>query len=125
MTLNILIVDDSKLVRAMIRQSLEMAQVQFVSIEEAGNGLEGIDALRKHSADLVFCDIHMPEMDGIAMIEAMQKSETLKSIPVIVISSEGGKQQIEHLERLGIQSYIRKPFTPEMVSEAVERVLEQ
>lgn len=123
MALNILIVDDSKLVPAVIKQTLEMVQIETDSCYQAKNGQEGLEILRNHKIDLVFSDIHMPIMDGVEMIDTMRKDETLKDIPVIVVSSEGSQQRIDYLKNIGIKSFIQKPFTPESISEAIETVM--
>ena len=119
----VLIVDDSKLAHAVIQQSLEMAGIACDSFHTAFNGQEGLAVLETHSIDLVICDIHMPVMDGIAMITAMRREERWKSIPVVVISSEGGQERVNRMRELGIRSFIRKPFTPELVREAVDLAL--
>ncbi len=123
MPLNILIVDDSKLVHAMIAQTLEMANVEIQEVLHAMNGKEGLEVLHNHSIDLVFSDIHMPVMDGIEMIETAFRDENLKSIPIIVISSEGSHKRIDELKHFGVKHYIRKPFTPEMINEVIQQVM--
>ncbi len=119
MSINILVVDDSKLVHAMIEQTLEMAGIEIAQHYKAMNGAEGLAILRSHPVDLIFSDIHMPEMDGVEMIRTMMKEESLKIIPIVVISSEGSKKRIDELKEIGVQHFIRKPFTPEIISEVV------
>ena len=121
MPLNVLIVDDSKLVHAMIAQTLEMADVEIQEVLHAMNGKEGLDILRRQPIDLVFSDIHMPVMDGIEMIEAAFQDEKLRSIPIVVISSEGSHKRIDELKNFGVKHYIRKPFTPETINEVVKQ----
>ncbi len=123
MALKILIVDDSRLVPAVISQTLEMAQVEVEELHKAGNGQEGLEILRAHPVDLVFSDIHMPVMDGVAMIDAIKNDENLKEIPIIVVSSEGSQQRLDYLKNIGIKAFIQKPFTPEAISEAIELVM--
>ncbi len=123
MSLSILIVDDSRLVHAMIAQTLEMTNVDVKEVLHAMNGKEGLEILRTRPIDLVFSDIHMPIMDGVEMIEVASKEETLRSIPIIVISSEGSHKRIDELKNCGVQHYIRKPFTPEMINEVVQQVM--
>lgn len=123
MPLKILIVDDSKLVHAMIAQTLEMANVEIDELIHAMNGKEGLDKLQSQPIDLVFSDIHMPQMDGIAMIEAMRGQDALKDLPVVVISSEGSHKRLDELKHFGVQHFIRKPFTPEMINEVIHEVM--
>ncbi len=124
MSYNILIVDDSKLVKTVITKTLELAKVPVNELHYASNGKKGLVALREKQVDLVFCDIHMPEMTGEEMIEVMQEDTVLKSIPVIVVSTEGSKERIEHLKAKGVKDIIRKPFTPGSIRNAVLKEME-
>lgn len=123
MALKILIVDDSKLVHAMIAQTLDMSGVEIDEVCHAMNGKEGLEKLRSQSLDLVFSDIHMPVMDGIEMIERIRQDENLRHIPVVVISSEGSHKRIDDLKHFGVQHFIRKPFTPEMINDVIHEVM--
>ena len=123
MALNILVVDDSETVRNIIRKTLGLAQLPVGELYTAANGQEALDILRANWVDLVLCDINMPVMTGVEMIERMSEDEELKAVPVIVISTEGSTTRIEELKTKGVSAYIRKPFTPEQVREVVEQVL--
>ncbi|MBN2329095.1 MAG: response regulator [Candidatus Omnitrophica bacterium] len=123
MPFNILIVDDSKIVHAMLTQALEMTDIELGEIFHAMNGREGLDLLRRHSVDLVLSDIHMPEMDGVEMVEQVRLDESLRSIPIVVISSEGSRKRMEQLRENGVQYFIRKPFTPEKINESIRQAM--
>jgi two-component system chemotaxis response regulator CheY len=123
MAFNILVVDDSKLVHSVIAKTLEMAEVPVKQLHFAENGEIGLEQLAEHPIDLVFSDLHMPVMNGMEMIERMQANEHLKSIPIIVISSEGSKTRLKHLKEEGVKAIIRKPFTPESVRNVVFEVM--
>ncbi|HOQ89467.1 MAG TPA: response regulator [Candidatus Hydrogenedentes bacterium] len=123
MAYNILVVDDSATVRAVIRKTLELSGIELGEFLEAANGKEGLETLRKSWVDLVFCDINMPVMNGEEMIRAMREDEELRSIPVVVVSTEASSTRIESLHRLGVQDYIKKPFTPEMLRNVVKTLL--
>ncbi len=124
MAFNILVVDDSETVRAVIARTLEMAAVPVRSLREASNGEEALAILRKEWIDIVFSDINMPVMTGVEMISRMQEDELLSTIPVIVVSTEGSKTRMEELMNKGVHAYIRKPFTPEKVKEIIDELLE-
>lgn len=115
MALNILVVDDSKTVRAVIAKTLRLTEVPINELLEAGNGKEALDILKDHWVDLIFSDINMPVMGGVEMIQQIQQDDVLKTIPVIVVSTEGSATRIEQLKGQGVRAYIRKPFTPELV----------
>ena len=122
MALNILVVDDSVTVRAVIRKTLGVAEVPVGELYEAGDGAEALEILKDAWVDLVFADINMPVMTGVEMVEKMAEDGLLKSIPVVVVSTEGSKTRIEELKAKGISAYIRKPFTPEEVKLVVEQI---
>ena len=123
MALNILIVDDSETVREVIAKTLNLAKVPVTELYMAANGKEALSILSEKWVDLVFSDINMPVMGGVEMIERMHQDELLKSIPVIVISTEGSATRIEQLKTKGVCAYIRKPFTPELIRKVVDDVM--
>ncbi|MBN2308067.1 MAG: response regulator [Candidatus Hydrogenedentes bacterium] len=123
MALNILIVDDSETVRAIIAKALSLAQIPVGELHNASNGEEGLQVLRDEWIDLVFSDINMPVMGGVEMIERMGEDDLLKRTPVIVVSTEGSATRIEQLKQKGVSAYIRKPFTPEAIREVVDGIL--
>lgn len=123
MAFNILVVDDSDTVRAIIAKTLRLAEVPINELREAANGEEALAILKDQWIDLVFSDINMPVMTGMEMIERMHEDENLRSIPVVVVSTEGSKTRIEDLIQKGVRAYIRKPFTPEILKDIVEKVL--
>jgi two-component system, chemotaxis family, chemotaxis protein CheY len=120
MALNILLVDDSTTVRAVIARSLELAGVPVGNLHQAANGREALAILGSEWIDLVFADINMPVMNGVEMIEKMREDGLLQTIPVIICSTEGSVSRIEQLRASGVRAYIRKPFTPELLRQVVE-----
>lgn len=123
MPYNILIVDDSETVRAVLARTLEMAGVAVSTLHQAANGEEALEVMKNNWIDLVFSDINMPGMGGVEMIERMQESDLLGTVPVVVVSTEGSKTRIDDLLSKGVRAYIRKPFTPEKVKAVVEKLL--
>lgn len=124
MTLNILIVDDSRTVRTVIAKTLDLAEIPVGELYQAENGEEALAVLADNWIDLVLADINMPVMNGIEMVERMREDGLLKTIPVITVSTEGSATRIEELKRKGVRAHIRKPFTPETIREIVNDVLE-
>jgi two-component system, chemotaxis family, chemotaxis protein CheY len=123
MALKILIADDSATVRAVIAKALAIAGIPVGEVMEASNGQEALDILGKNWVDLVFTDLNMPVMGGMEMIAKMAESDLLKTVPVVVISTEGSASRVEELKAKGISAYLRKPFTPEMLREVVNNTL--
>ncbi len=118
MALNILIVDDSSVMRSMIQKTLKIAQIPTGEIVQAGDGKEGLEKLKNHWVDLVLVDINMPVMNGEEMIGHMKADPEMRDIPIIVVSTEGSVTRIERLKRLGIH-FIQKPFSPELLRDSV------
>jgi len=121
MALNILIVDDSAVTRAMVRKILGMSDVPLGEVVEAGNGQEGLDALETHWVDVVLADINMPVMNGEEMIDRIRTNPVHKDLPVIVVSTEGSQTRIERLISKGVK-FIHKPFNPETVREVIQEI---
>lgn len=123
MSLNILVVDDSATVRAVIKKTLEIAEIPVSELYQAENGKEALDILSESWIDLVFADINMPVMTGIEMVEKMAADGLLKTIPVVIVSTEGSATRIEQLKAKGVSAYIRKPFTPELLRSVVDDIV--
>ncbi len=123
MALNILMVDDSETVRAVIAKTLKLADIPINELHQASNGEEALTLLKAHWIDLILCDINMPVMSGVEMIERLQEDEILKTIPIVVVSTEGSATRIEQLKSKGVRAYIRKPFTPEQIRGIVEDII--
>lgn len=123
MSFNILIVDDSRTIRSVIKKTLYIAGVPLNEVYEASNGLEGLQFMRDSWIDLCFADINMPVMNGIEMIEKMLEDQLLAKLPVVIVSTEGSKTRIEELFKKGVRAYLRKPITPEIVRNVVKEIL--
>jgi two-component system chemotaxis response regulator CheY len=123
MSYRILIVDDSAIVRKVMAKTIAMSGVKTDEPLQAGDGQQALDVLKKEWVDLVFLDINMPIMNGIEFMERVSKDETLKSIPVVVVSTEGSTERKDRLKELGIKVYLRKPVTPEAVATVVKAML--
>ncbi len=121
MAINILIVDDSAVMRSMILKTMRMAGLPLGETYQAANGQEGLDVLNQHWIDLVIADINMPVMNGEEMIDRMQENPDTKEIPIIVVSTEGSKTRIERLQHKGAK-FIHTPFSPEIIRDTIEAI---
>ncbi len=119
MNYSVLIVDDSPLLRATARRAVIQAGIAPENIREAPNGKEALAALDERRSDLVLLDINMPVMDGFAFAEAKAARPDLASVKVALVTTEGNKQRIERMGKLGIHDYLRKPFEPEELRKLV------
>jgi len=116
--LNVLVVDDSAVMRAMIVRTLKMSGLAIGEVHEAADGREGLEALDRHWIDLVLVDINMPVMNGEEMIAAVRARAEWADLPIIVVSTEGSRTRIDRLQRQGSR-FIHKPFSPERVREVI------
>jgi len=123
MAYNILVVDDSAIVRAVIKKTFKISGVDVGELFEAENGKEALEIVANNWIDLVFADINMPVMGGIEMLEKMSADGLLTTIPVVIVSTEGSSTRIEQLKSKGIRAYIRKPFAPELIRKVVDDIM--
>lgn len=122
MSLNVMVVDDSLVMRAMVLKTLHLAGLPIGEVYEASNGREGLELLEKNWVDLIFADINMPVMSGEEMIEQIRANPLWSDLPIVVISTEGSQTRIERFMQKGI-CFIHKPFTPEVVREVVNAII--
>lgn len=123
MSLNVLIVDDSETVRAVLGKALRLAELPIEQCHEAANGQEALDLLREKPVDLIFTDINMPVMTGLELIAQLSADGTLSAIPVIVVTTEASQQRVDYMKQSGVAAYVRKPFYPEQLRDTVNQVL--
>jgi len=122
MAINVLIVDDSAVMRAMILKAMHMSGLPLGEIYQAADGRQGLEALNEHRIDLVLLDINMPVMNGEQMIDCMIADPDLKDTPFVVISTEGSQTRIERIQRKGAR-FVHKPFSPEILCNTVKDIL--
>jgi two-component system chemotaxis response regulator CheY len=115
---NILIVDDSAVMRAMILKTLRLTGLPLGDVHQAANGAEGFACARTNWVDLILADINMPVMTGVEMIEKLRETPETRDIPIIVVSTESSDTRIQWLAERGV-AFVHKPFTPERLRETV------
>ena len=123
MSHSVLVVDDSILMRTALKRTIEMSDLDMSDFYEAANGQEALDLLSSNTVDLIFTDLNMPVMDGIELTHRLKASKEYAGIPIIVISTESSKTQIDNLKAEGIDDFLHKPFTPEQFKAVIKRNL--
>lgn len=113
----VILVDDERWVRVVLRKAVEQTKLPFEIVQECANGLEAIDALQKHRADLVISDVKMPIMDGIALAEQM----TQMSANLILVSGYDDFQLAQKAIRFGVKDYLLKPVEMEAMADCLGR----
>ena len=118
MGIKILIVDDHQIMRSMITNMLKTNQ-DYVFVE-ASNGQQALEILRADpEIKLVLCDVNMPEMDGVQFLDERQNISIHANTPVMMITSERGKDLIDKCKEKGVETWITKPFKKEELIEAI------
>lgn len=115
-----LVVDDSAITRRILVNSLRM--IGFTDIVEAGDGKQALN-LCDSSVDVVLTDWNMPGMAGVELVRALRANPEFTSLPVLLITSRNGKEDVVEAANAGIDGYIVKPFTPEILKTKIEEVL--
>ena len=120
---NILIVDDSAITRAMIRRTLILCGLNLGQIFDASDGKAALAVLATQHVDMVLADLHMPVMGGAELAGRIILNPLTRHIPLIAVTAEPSLARLQELQRTGIRAIVRKPFTPEAIRDAVTDVL--
>jgi two-component system chemotaxis response regulator CheY len=122
MALNVLVVDDSSVMRKMIIRTLKLSGLPIGQVHEAGNGQEGLDQMDRHWIDLALVDLNMPVMTGEEMIERLRENQVTADVPVVVVSTDGSEARLARI-RPKVAGFVHKPFTPEQLGAAITKVV--
>jgi len=117
----ILTVDDSKTVRIIVRKAFKQFDCQIL---EAANGVEGLSVAAKDLPDLILLDITMPVMDGVETLTRLKSDPHLRGIPVMMLTAEGGKENVLKIAKIGVRDYIVKPFKEDLLIEKANRIID-
>ena len=123
MNCNVLIVDDSPILRTAIKKVVKLAGVADERIHEAGNGKEALEILETIWVDLVLLDLNMPVMDGETFAQTLKDTGKHQGTPIIVVSTESNKERLDRLKTLGVRSTLHKPFEPEDLCRLINEVM--
>ncbi len=118
----ILIVEDSATMRSLLAAALEEIGVP-VSITEATSGFEALRCLPREDFDLVVTDINMPDINGLELVSFMKNNEKYRSIPMVIVSTEGAERDQARGMELGANAYVVKPFEPEALRKIARELL--
>ena len=121
-SLKFLVVDDFSTMRRIIRNLLK--ELGFVNVEEAEDGAVGLRKLQDGNFDFVVSDWNMPNMDGLTMLQNIRANETLKKIPVLMVTAEAKKENIVAAAQAGASGYIVKPFTAATLDEKLNKIFQ-
>ena len=123
MSFNVLIVDDSSSMRAIIKKIIRVSGFGVGEFLAAADGKEALKTLADKWVDLVLTDINMPNMNGMELIAEMKKDELMRSIPVVVVTTEGSEKKMQEAMDLGAKGYVKKPFLPEDIKRTLSSIM--
>ncbi|TAL79792.1 MAG: chemotaxis protein CheY [Burkholderiaceae bacterium] len=122
-TIKILVVDDFPTMRRIIKNLLK--DLGFENVDEAEDGLIGLEKLRNSSFDLVVSDWNMPNMDGLDMLKEIRADAALGKLPVLMVTAEAKKENIIAAAKAGASGYVVKPFTAATLEEKLYKIFEK
>jgi two-component system cell cycle response regulator len=118
MATKILSVDDSRTIRLIVGKAF---RPYAATILEAANGEEGLAVAAREKPDLIILDVTMPVMDGVTMLTKLKEDPALKTIPVIMLTAESGRENVLLIAKLGVRDYLVKPFKEDQLIEKAGR----
>ena len=120
LNMKILIVDDFSTMRRIVRNILK--QLSFNNVDEAEDGDVALEKLKNGSYDFVITDWNMPNMTGLELLKAIRADEALKDLPVLLITAEAEKENVVLAAQAGVNDYIVKPFTGDVLQQKINRI---
>ena len=123
MSFNVLIVDDSGAMRAVIRKIITISGFRMSGCFEAANGREALEQLKQNWVDVIISDVNMPEMNGLELLQALSQDPLYQSIPVIIVSTEGSSERMKEALTRGAKGFIKKPFLQEDIRTVLHNVI--
>ena len=120
--IRVLIVDDSSMMRNLIGKIVDSTEGLMVA-DKAMNGRFALQKLDRVDPDAIVLDIEMPEMNGLELVKKVRAEQKYVDMPIIMVTTEGGKAEVITALKAGVNNYIVKPFTPQVLKEKLEDVL--
>ncbi len=121
--MKILVVDDFSTMRRIVKNLL--TELGFTNVAEADDGTTALPMLVGGSYQFVVTDWNMPGMSGLDLLKAIRAEEKLKTLPVLLVTAEGKREQIIEAVQAGVNGYIVKPFTAAVLKEKIDKILER
>jgi|UniRef100_A0A7C3I366 two-component system chemotaxis response regulator CheY len=121
--MNILIVDDSRIIRSIITNILKEKNIPNAVTLEAADGSEALNILIKTKIDLFFLDWNMPKLNGVELTRAIREIDQYKSTPIIMVTSEAAKYNVLEAIKAGVSEYVVKPITSRNLLEKINKYL--
>jgi len=117
--MRIMLIDDSKTMRNI--QKSVLAQIGFTETEEACDGVDALSKVNAFNPELILVDWNMPNMDGLTFVKTFR--QTNKTTPLIMVTTEAEKSRVIEAIKAGVNNYVVKPFTPDLLSQRINETL--
>lgn len=121
--MKILVVDDFSTMRRIVKNLLK--QLGFDNIEEAEDGAQAYSKLKEGGFGFVVTDWNMPNMDGLDLLKKVRSDPEIKDIPMLMVTAEAEKEKVITAIQAGVNNYIVKPFTGEVLKEKMDKIFER
>ncbi|ARP53077.1 chemotaxis response regulator CheY [Alcaligenes faecalis] len=121
--IKILVVDDFPTMRRIIKNLLK--DLGYENVDEAEDGLMGLEKLRNGNFEFVVSDWNMPNLDGLEMLKQIRADANLSSLPVLMVTAEAKKENIIAAAQAGANGYVVKPFTAATLEEKLNKIFEK
>ena len=115
----ILVVDDSAVMRKIIKKNIKESGLLVNEFADAGDGKQALDVVSHDNIDLILCDWNMPNMSGLEFVKTLRSLNLPKKIPVVMITTEDSDSKKSEAKESGADGYLTKPFTPEQLRNAL------
>ena len=120
--MKLLVVDDSSTMRRIIKNTL--SRLGYEDVLEGEDGVQGWTALNENpDIGMLITDWNMPEMNGLELVKKVRADSRFTDLPIIMVTTEGGKAEVITALKAGVNNYIVKPFTPQVLKEKLSAVL--
>ncbi|MFN8360745.1 MAG: chemotaxis response regulator CheY [Candidatus Kapaibacterium sp.] len=116
-----LVVDDSPTMRRIVINSLK--SFDFDDITEATDGLQALELLKSDKFDFIITDWNMPNMTGLELTQAIRATDSLKHLPILMVTTRGNKEDIIQAVQAKVNNYVVKPFTPQALKDKMDSIL--
>jgi two-component system chemotaxis response regulator CheY len=121
-TRKVMVVDDSSVMRQIIKNNLKQLGFELENLLDAGDGEEALTKIGVGNVDLIISDWNMPRMTGIDFLKTIRADEALKEIPFLMVTSEADKEKIMEAVQAGVNQYIVKPFNANQLEEKIREI---
>ncbi len=120
--MNVMIVDDSSVMRKILTRTLRQSDLVVDEILEASNGEEALEKLKQQPVELVLCDVNMPKLNGLQFVQTVKKENISPATKIVMVTSEGGLDTVNEAVENGAKGFIIKPFSADDFKKKIEHL---